>query len=175
MSYALLASPHEIPAFPEKSRFPKTSAAGYDGNMASVTDGIIPQATAIPYRWRDGMLEFCLITSAQKAHWAFPKGVIDPGDTEAGTALKEAHEEAGLSGTILGEALGSYRYAKWGRELHVTVRLMRVTAVADHWDEVARRDRRWATAEEARRLIDRAELRQLLDVAIERIERLGLR
>jgi phosphohistidine phosphatase len=138
--------------------------------MASVTDGMIHQATALPFRWRDGTLEFCLITSSQKAHWAFPKGVIDPGETEVETALKEAHEEAGLSGAIVGEPLGSYRYVKWGRDLHVTVHLMLVTAAADHWDEAARRDRRWADANEARRLIDRAELRQLLDVAVERIK-----
>jgi 8-oxo-dGTP pyrophosphatase MutT (NUDIX family) len=129
----------------------------------------IQQAAAVPYRWRDGCLEFCLITSRQKQHWAFPKGVIDPGEGPDDTALKEAHEEAGLGGDLVSEPLGTYDYIKWDRRLTVTVRLMRVTTVAERWPEDASRQRRWATAEEAGQLIARAELRDLLRIAIERI------
>lgn len=141
--------------------------------MASGTSETLQQATAIPFRWRNGKLEFCLITTMQEGHWAFPKGMIDPGESSDETALKEAHEEAGLDGTIVGQPLGAYHYAKWGKELQVTVRLMRVTKAADHWDEAHHRQRRWAAPDEARRLIERAELRQLLDVAIERIRQNG--
>jgi 8-oxo-dGTP pyrophosphatase MutT (NUDIX family) len=141
--------------------------------MAAGTTETIQQATAIPFRWRNGKLEFCLITTTQEGHWAFPKGMIDPGETSSDTALKEAHEEAGLDGAIVGQPLGSYTYAKWGKDLNVTVRLMRVTRSAADWDESHLRQRRWATADEARKLIERAELRQLLDVAVERIRQNG--
>lgn len=141
--------------------------------MAAGMTETLQQATAVPFRWRNGKLEFCLITTTQEAHWAFPKGMIDPGETSGETALKEAHEEAGLDGAIVGQPLGMYHYAKWGKELQVTVLLMRVTKAADHWDEADLRQRRWAAPDEARRLIDRAELRQLLDVAVERIRQNG--
>jgi 8-oxo-dGTP pyrophosphatase MutT (NUDIX family) len=137
--------------------------------MASASPEPVPQATAIPFRWRDGRLEFCLITSIQKGHWAFPKGIVDPGESDVEAALKEAHEEAGLAGAIVGEPLGEYVYVKWGRRLQVSVRLMRVTHAADQWSEQGVRQRRWATAEEARTLIARPELRALLDRAVERI------
>jgi phosphohistidine phosphatase len=137
--------------------------------MATVSYEPIQQATAIPFRYREGRLEVCLITSSQKRHWTFPKGVIDPGDSDAHTALKEAREEAGLSGKIVGEPIGGYAYEKWGRTLLVTVRLMQVTGVADDWDEAHLRERLWASVDDARTLIARMELRLLLDRAVERI------
>ena len=77
-------------------------------------DNLIQQASAIPYRRRDGCVEFCLITTIKRRRWAFPKGIIDPGETPVETALKEAEEEAGLHGRVDDEPLGRYKYAKWG-------------------------------------------------------------
>ena len=132
-------------------------------------DPPLPQAAAIPYRWRGESPDFCLITSSQKAHWAFPKGMIDPGESWTETALKEAYEEAGLRGAIEGPPLGSYAYAKWGLTLEVTVGLLRVEEELDAWQEAGVRSRRWADEAEALALIDRAELRQLLTLAAERL------
>ena len=129
----------------------------------------IQQASAVPYRKRYGRVEFCLITSARRRRWGFPKGIIDPGETPRQTALKEAEEEAGLHGRIEGECLGQYEYRKWGTVLVVTGYLMRVTAADDDWEEAGWRDRAWHSAEGARTVIDRDELRDLLEAAIERI------
>ncbi len=41
--------------------------------------------------------------------WALPKGLIDPGETGAETALKEVFEETGLTGR-LEQKLGDVRY-----------------------------------------------------------------
>ena len=127
------------------------------------------QAAVIPFRLRDGQPEFCLITSIRKGTWGVPKGIIDPGETAPQTAVKEAEEEAGLHGRIVGEPLGQYRYYKWNTTLEVTVYLMEVTAADDDWEEADLRDRVWRRADEARAAIRRDELRELLDVAIERI------
>ena len=127
------------------------------------------QAAAIPYRFRDGQPEFCLITSIRKGTWGFPKGIIDPGETAEETALKEAEEEAGLHGRIIGEPLGEYQYGKWNTTLSVTVYLMEVTVADDDWEEAELRSRTWCRAEEARATIYRNELRELLDVACKRI------
>lgn len=134
--------------------------------MASDPSPTIQQATAIPFRRQGGELEFCLITSAQKKHWAFPKGIIDPGESPAQTALKEAFEEAGLIGSIVSGPLGSYDYVKWDRHLTVTALLMMVSETAEEWQERDLRQRRWAAPQEALQLLAREELRQLLRVAL---------
>ena len=41
--------------------------------------------------------------------WALPKGLIDPGETAAATALREVAEETGLAGRIE-QKLGDVRY-----------------------------------------------------------------
>jgi 8-oxo-dGTP pyrophosphatase MutT (NUDIX family) len=41
--------------------------------------------------------------------WALPKGLIDPGEKGADTALREVAEETGLEGTLV-EKLGDVRY-----------------------------------------------------------------
>jgi len=129
----------------------------------------LEQASAVPYRFRDGQPEFCLITSTRSGKWGFPKGIIDPGETAEETAAKEAEEEAGLHGRIVGEPIGQYQYSKWGTTLLVTVYLMEVNGVDDDWEEAELRERVWRRAEEARAAISRTELRRLLDAAVERI------
>jgi 8-oxo-dGTP pyrophosphatase MutT (NUDIX family) len=129
----------------------------------------IQQSTALPYRWQDGRLEFCLITSLQKKHWAFPKGVIDPGETAQQAALKEASEEAGIAGEIVGEPLGRYSYSKWNKSYEVTLWLMQVAEVHEQWQEADRRERLWAGPEQSKELIARPELRQIVDVAVARL------
>ncbi|MFH1269061.1 MAG: NUDIX hydrolase [Planctomycetota bacterium] len=141
--------------------------------MASSDTTPLLQAAVIPYRDRGGQPEFCLITSIHRGTWGFPKGMIDPGETPEETALKEAHEEAGLHGRIIGSPLGQYEYRKWETSLLVTVYLMQVTAADDDWEEAELRDRSWFSAEQARAAVDRSELRALLDAALDRIESQG--
>jgi 8-oxo-dGTP pyrophosphatase MutT (NUDIX family) len=127
----------------------------------------IHQASAIPFRRVDDRLEVCLITSLKRKRWMFPKGIIDPGETYVETALKEAHEEAGLRGRIVGEPLGAYEYSKWGTTLEVTVVLMEVSHSDNHWPESSLRQRRWLPANEAIEILSKEELRTFLRRAIE--------
>lgn len=129
----------------------------------------IEQVSAIPFRRTDNGLEICLITSIKKGRWGLPKGIIDPGETYVETALKEAHEEAGLHGQILREPVGTYQYAKWGTTLHVTVVLMDVSRCDDQWDESELRQRRWVAAEEACRLVSRPQVRRVLRAGLSRL------
>lgn len=127
------------------------------------------QASAVPYRRRGERVEFCLITSYRKRRWGFPKGVIDPGETEPETAVKEAWEEAGLHGRVVGEPLGSYRYRKWDKDLLVVVLLMEVEREDASWPEAAWRERRWMELAEADRMLGREVLRPFLHEAAARI------
>jgi phosphohistidine phosphatase len=135
----------------------------------------IDQASAVPYRRSaDGRVELCLVTSMSRRRWGFPKGIVDPGETPRETALKEAREEAGLTGTIEGDPIGDYEYAKWGTTLRVTVYVMRVTGIEDEWPERVMRERRWAGATEARQLVTTDRLIPILEAALRRLET-GLR
>ncbi len=138
--------------------------------MDSKVSEPIQQASAIPYRWNGERLEFCLITSMRSKRWIFPKGVIDPGETFAETALKESYEEAGLSGRIVGDPIGDYHYEKWNSTLHVTVVVMEVTRCDEKWQEADARSRRWVKHRKARALVSEETLKDLLDLAVERIQ-----
>lgn len=116
-----------------------------------------------------GRVEFCLITSMSKGRWCFPKGIIDPGETPAETALKEAYEEAGLRGRILGEPLGEYRYGKWGRMLRVLVVLMEVEEADEHWQEAKYRQRQWVDGAEALEMVAQSRLGQFVEETLRRL------
>lgn len=123
----------------------------------------------IPIRRRGEGIEVCLITSLKKGRWIFPKGIIDPGETCDETAAKEALEEAGLHGRIVGEPLGEYEYFKWGRVLSVTVLVMEVSHCDDTWLEADDRERRWVRPDQAAKLLANAELRPFVAAAVDRI------
>jgi 8-oxo-dGTP pyrophosphatase MutT (NUDIX family) len=133
----------------------------------------IPQASAIPFRRQGNDWSFCLITSSRRGRWGFPKGIIEGEDTAEITALKEAHEEAGLRGRICGEALGEYRYQKWGTDLDVRVFLMEVEFVDEEWPEAAIRQREWLNAKEAaNRVAANGHVAAVFDVALQRLRRM---
>jgi 8-oxo-dGTP pyrophosphatase MutT (NUDIX family) len=129
----------------------------------------IPQASAISFRRRGETIEFCLITSMGGNRWGFPKGIIEGDDSPETTALKEAAEEAGLHGRIIGPPLGTYRYQKWGADLDVVVYLMEVEKADEKWQEAELRERIWLSPEQAASRIDRDEIAALLQLATERI------
>ena len=85
-----------------------------------------------------------IVRSSSDRHWVVPKGIADPGISPQESALKEAKEEAGIEGRIVGEALGSYEYPKWGATCSVTVYPMLVERELpeQEWDE-NHRGRHW--------------------------------
>lgn len=128
------------------------------------------QASVIPFRVRDGEISFCLITTSSGGKWTFPKGTIEPGDTGRQTALKEAFEEAGLHGDLIGEPVGSFQQTKWSTDFAVEVYLMDVTQVDEAWEEQDVRQRRWCDLETAVALLQG---RPVADVFSEAIRQLG--
>ena len=132
----------------------------------------VPQASVVPYRLGDAGIEFCLITSRRSGRWGFPKGYAREMETTHGAALNEAWEEAGLTGKIVGDRLGSYRYSKNGIERDVEVLLMEVASCEDDWKESRERQRSWASADEALQLISRPNLTRFLRHAIDRVNAL---
>ena len=107
------------------------------------------QAAAIPIRRRGIDLQVCLIRKRLSGAWGIPKGTVDSGQTHETTALKEAWEEAGVRGRLVGDSLGTYQYEKYGRSLTVMVYVMEVLEHHHDWEEAGLRERKWASLEEA--------------------------
>jgi len=123
---------------------------------------VIRQAAAIP-RLEE---KVCLVSASSGRGWVIPKGVIDPGNSAAATALQEAFEEAGLIGILAPEPVGQYRYEKWGGICEVSVFLMQVTEVLEDWPERAVRRRRWLNVAEAPDWLGNDDLRALVRAAL---------
>lgn len=111
------------------------------------------QAAAIPFRHREGAVEVCLVTTLKAGRWTVPKGFIDPGATAPETAVREAREEAGVHGRVVGGPVGYYDIRKLGGRYRVAVYLMRVDRVDDRWEEQALRRRRWVAVRHAEKLL----------------------
>ncbi|HEU4692295.1 MAG TPA: NUDIX hydrolase [Vicinamibacterales bacterium] len=107
------------------------------------------QAAAIAVRRKNGAFEVCLIRRKGSSNWGIPKGSVDPGDTHEETALKEAWEEAGISGRLIGKVIGKYEYEKWSATLEVAVYLMEVLKQHAEWQEASFRERRWMSFDDA--------------------------
>ena len=128
------------------------------------------QAGAIPFRHKRNVIEVCLIRDRGRKKWKIPKGFVDPGETPRQTALKEAWEEAGLRGRLVGESIGSYRYEKWNLDLTVAVFLMEVKEVAEKWEESGSRERGWAPLENALARLRNHPVKPLLSRVSRRLE-----
>jgi 8-oxo-dGTP pyrophosphatase MutT (NUDIX family) len=119
---------------------------------------IIRQAAALPLRRG----RVCLITSRSGRRWIIPKGWIEPGQTAGEAALLEAWEEAGLSGALDREPIGSYLYEKEGQRYHVIVFVLRVTSVAQDWPERNLRQRSWVSPTGFFERIDEPDLAEMV-------------
>lgn len=116
------------------------------------------QAASIPYV--DGNV--CLVTSKSGKRWVIPKGSISKGKTAAETALLEAWEEAGLTGKLDKNPIGSYSYSKSGLSYLVTVFLMQVSSIAEVYPEHRQRLRKWVPISQVNGLVHEKELLDIL-------------
>lgn len=102
------------------------------------------------------------MTSRGGKRWIVPKGIVEPHLSPAESAVNEAWEEAGARGTVRSEAVGSYRYQKWGGTLTVEVFVLDVELLEDLWPEQSFRERRWFTVEQAAALVKEDELARMI-------------
>ncbi len=109
----------------------------------------------------------------QSTAWGIPKGLVDPGDTPEETALNEAWEEAGLTGRLIGDVVGTYEYAKWNTTFAVAVYLMEVLEQHSEYQEAGFRERRWTSLGEAASLLANHPVRPLLDLAVRGLKPIG--
>jgi 8-oxo-dGTP pyrophosphatase MutT (NUDIX family) len=101
----------------------------------------VRQAGAIAFREAGGRLHVLLVRSKKDPSiWVFPKGHVEPGETDAAAALRETWEEAGVTGDI-GAEVGAPLEFESGDE-PVSVQYFVVVARDDR-PSPERREKRW--------------------------------
>ncbi|MGD0434388.1 MAG: NUDIX hydrolase [Acetobacteraceae bacterium] len=126
------------------------------------------QFGALPYRTRaDGRPQVMLLTSRETRRWVIPKGWAIKGLKPADVAEREAYEEAGLVGHIVGKKpVGSFHYEKLlpnGRLLcEVSVFLLRVHHQVADWPERAQRETEWFDPIDAAGLVQESGLADII-------------
>src|SRR5690349_16744290 len=107
----------------------------------------VPQAGGVVVR-DDGDRFSVLLVRAKKnpAIWIFPKGHIERGETAEAAALREVHEEAGVTGELL-QAVGDPLEFQSGTE-RVRVQYFLIRPLTESPDTDGR-EKRWFTADAA--------------------------
>lgn len=112
-------------------------------------------------------IQTLLLTSRGTGRWVIPKGWRMRDRTPAGTAQREAYEEAGIKGMLWSKRpVGSYRYMKTDEkftgEILVRVFVMVVKEQKKSWPERGQRRTRWLSLRKAAALVEERELAKLL-------------
>lgn len=115
----------------------------------------------------DGKMRILLITSKNHQNWVIPKGRIHDGESFRNAALREAMEEAGISGKIGKDPLGEYEYTRLSIQHSVLVFRIEVQSELEAWEEQEARIKKWFLLEEALKLVHESALQDLVRKAIE--------
>jgi 8-oxo-dGTP pyrophosphatase MutT (NUDIX family) len=125
------------------------------------------QAAALPWRLTADGIEIMLVTSRGTGRWVLPKGWPERHEELWDAAGREAGEEAGVSGAVSREALGSFFYGKdmaegmqYRCEVHVYP--LEVDKIAEKWPERRHRKRTWFSPQEAASLVREGDLAELI-------------
>jgi predicted NUDIX family NTP pyrophosphohydrolase len=123
------------------------------------------QFAALPFRVKFGAPIILLITTRKKGVWAIPKGSPIAGRLPWETARIEAFEEAGVSGSISGPKLATYRKRKsrGGKgDFRIEIYPLQVNRDLKSWPESNARKRCWVTSKEAIRRVRSKSLKRAL-------------
>lgn len=146
--------------------------------MAKVVRQFGNQFAAIPFRIGPDGVRVLLLTSRGTRRWIIPKGWPIRGLKPREVAAREAFEEAGLVGTIVGKRpIGSYHYSKRMSDerpmlCYVRVFLLSVDHQADEWPEKTQREYCWVEPLQAAEMVQEGGLAEILADAFPSISRL---
>jgi ADP-ribose pyrophosphatase YjhB (NUDIX family) len=128
----------------------------------------IPQAGAIVFRSERGEARVLLVRAKSAPHpWIFPKGHLERGESMAAAALREASEETGIDGVVVGLAGLPLAFRSKGEDVSVEYYLVRLTREAPSPEG---REKRWCTIPDALALLEHQDARKLLENARGEIE-----
>lgn len=119
------------------------------------------QAGCLPLRHTGSGPQVLLVTSRYTGQWIAPKGSIEVGESPEQAAAREALEEAGVTGRIIGR-LGTFDYPRGGQLGRVETFVLEVSGLRANWDEQDQRRRRWFFMDEALEVVERPEVLSML-------------
>jgi diadenosine hexaphosphate hydrolase (ATP-forming) len=128
----------------------------------------VAEAGAVAFRL-DGDEIGILLVRAMKdpSVWIFPKGHIEPGETPQQTACREAAEEAGVTGDVIGSRISEpIEFENRGEIVRVEYFLLRARSESRETDG---REKRWFRLEDARAMLAFESARRVLENARQRI------
>jgi len=134
------------------------------------------QYAALPFRIESGNLQVLLISSRETRRWVIPKGWPVRGLRAREVAAREAFEEAGVVGRMVGKrSVGSYHYGKRlprnrDRLCRVKVFLLLFDHQLDAWPEKEQRECQWVTPRRAALMVDEGDLAEIIRSAFPAIQ-----
>jgi len=129
----------------------------------------VPQVGAVVFR-TDSTPPRILLVRARKDpdKWIFPKGHIEPGESDADAVLRELKEEAGVAGMLLGPVGTPVSFQSDAEPVRVQYYLLRMTADGPSPEG---REKQWLPAREAIEGLGFEAARELLRAGLPEIER----
>ncbi len=110
---------------------------------------------AVIFRKTEEGRKFLLIRNKRSAHWGFPKGHIEPGESEEDTAIREVYEETGLNINIIPGFVKKSEYTIQGKiEKSVSIFLAETDEVDYKLQEEEIEECGWFCYEEALRILN---------------------
>lgn len=105
---------------------------------------------AIVFRKINDEYRYLIIKNKRSAHWSFPKGHVEIGETDEQTAMREVLEESGLHIEIIPGFMATSDYLIQGRvEKQVNIYTARTTDINTKIQESEIEDYSWLTFESA--------------------------
>jgi 8-oxo-dGTP pyrophosphatase MutT (NUDIX family) len=138
-----------------------------DDHQPAAEKSAVQQAGAVVYRRDDNGIRILLVRARRNpSDWIFPKGHIEEGETADAAALREAEEEAGVTGWVIARLEPLVTFAQDGRHVQVEYFLVEFAgAVAPK----ERREQLWLPPPDALVRVTHDSARTVLAHALERL------
>jgi diadenosine hexaphosphate hydrolase (ATP-forming) len=131
--------------------------------------GNVRQAGAVVVREEAGIVRVLLVRSKKNPSlWVFPKGHVEAGEALRAAALREAFEEAGVTGLVLGRAGPTLTFDSAGKTVAVDYYLVELTA---EMPSPEGREKVWLVPDEADARLVFQNARQLLRTALQKFRK----
>jgi 8-oxo-dGTP pyrophosphatase MutT (NUDIX family) len=125
----------------------------------------VEQAGAVVFKKDGAGLSFLLVRARRNpSDWIFPKGHIEEGEAAAATAVREAEEEAGVTGRVVTALWPAVTFEAGGRQLRVQYFLVEFAGEVPAKEQ---REQVWVGPPEALSRVTHATSRMLLERALE--------